>query len=327
MSACISPTIRGGSTCWNGARPRRTPPRSTSTGTMLPYRAPRRRAAADHRLVLRRGAGERRDRAALRRRAKAAFRPGISSTGCRSRRSATARSCARSCSEADAADEPAGKAILDLAARYHGPAPSRPQGGARLQGRAEGHPRRRRRSSTRGLAAYRAGDGRPAQIQALHHLLERQHYKLGHWRLAVAARSTIAASSTSTRSPACASRTPAPSRRSITLVKRLIADGQLQGLRLDHIDGLRDPAQYFQRLRRLIARRAGRRPRTPFYMVIEKILGEGETLPRFAGVARHHRLRMAQRHHPGAGRRQRASRRSTRSGGRSATARRISRRC
>ena len=36
------------------------------------------------------------------------------------------------------------------------------------------------------------------------------------------------------------------------LVKQLIAEGRLQGLRLDHIDGLRDPAQYFQRLRRLI---------------------------------------------------------------------------
>ena len=36
------------------------------------------------------------------------------------------------------------------------------------------------------------------------------------------------------------------------LVKRLIAEDKLQGLRLDHIDGLRDPAQYFQRLRRLI---------------------------------------------------------------------------
>ncbi|MDE2065551.1 MAG: malto-oligosyltrehalose synthase, partial [Bradyrhizobium sp.] len=35
----------------------------------------------------------------------------------------------------------------------------------------------------RGLAAYRAGPDRPVQTLALHHLLERQHYKLGHWRL------------------------------------------------------------------------------------------------------------------------------------------------
>ena len=45
---------------------------------------------------------------------------------------------------------------------------------------------------------------------------------------------------------------PARSTPSIRLVKRLIAEDKLQGLRLDHIDGLRDPAQYFQRLRRLV---------------------------------------------------------------------------
>ncbi|WP_022723788.1 malto-oligosyltrehalose synthase, partial [Rhodopseudomonas sp. B29] len=68
-----------------------------------------------------------------------------------------------------------------------------------------------------------------------------------------------------------------------TRVKKLIADGQLQGLRLDHIDGLRDPAQYFQRLRRL-ARDAQGAGAKPLYTVIEKILGEGEELHRFAGV-------------------------------------------
>ena len=36
----------------------------------------------------------------------------------------------------------------------------------------------------RGLAAYRAGPDRAAPTLALHHLLERQHYRLGHWRLA-----------------------------------------------------------------------------------------------------------------------------------------------
>jgi len=67
------------------------------------------------------------------------------------------------------------------------------------------------------------------------------------------------------------------------LVKKLIADGRLQGLRLDHIDGLRDPAQYFQRLRRLI-RDAQGEAGGPFYVVVEKILGEHEKLHAFAGV-------------------------------------------
>jgi malto-oligosyltrehalose synthase len=67
------------------------------------------------------------------------------------------------------------------------------------------------------------------------------------------------------------------------LVRRLIGEGKLQGLRLDHIDGLRDPVQYFQRLRRLVREAQGDRA-APFYVVIEKILGEQEKLPAFSGV-------------------------------------------
>jgi (1->4)-alpha-D-glucan 1-alpha-D-glucosylmutase len=67
------------------------------------------------------------------------------------------------------------------------------------------------------------------------------------------------------------------------LVGRLIAEGRLDGLRLDHIDGLRDPAQYCQRLRRLV-RAARSNKSAPFYLVIEKILGENEKLRPFAGV-------------------------------------------
>jgi len=63
----------------------------------------------------------------------------------------------------------------------------------------------------------------------------------------------------------------------------LITERKLQGLRLDHIDGLRDPAQYFVRLRRLIREAQGDEVR-PFYVLIEKILGEEEKLPAFAGV-------------------------------------------
>lgn len=61
------------------------------------------------------------------------------------------------------------------------------------------------------------------------------------------------------------------------LIGRLIADGRLHGLRLDHIDGLYDPAAYFRRLRNFVERE---RPETGerFPIVVEKILGEGESL-------------------------------------------------
>ena len=134
----------------------------------------------------------------------------------------------------------------------------------------------------RGLDAYRAGPDRPAQTLALHHLLERQHYRLGHWRLAssdINYRRFFDVNSLAGLRVEDAGTFEAIHR----LVKRLIAEGKLQGLRLDHIDGLRDPAQYFQRLRRLVREAQGDRAE-PFYMVIEKILGEDEKLPAFSGV-------------------------------------------
>src|SRR6185437_14281633 len=133
-----------------------------------------------------------------------------------------------------------------------------------------------------GLSAYRAGPDRAAPTLALHHLLERQHYRLGHWRLAssdINYRRFFDVNALAGLRVEDAGTFEAIHR----LVKTLIAKGQLQGLRLDHIDGLRDPAQYFQRLRRLI--RDARGPATgPFYMVVEKILCEHEKLPNFAGV-------------------------------------------
>ena len=91
----------------------------------------------------------------------------------------------------------------------------------------------------------------------MHSLLERQHYKLGHWRLAssdINYRRFFDINTLAGLRVEDASTFNAAHR----LVKRLIADGRLQGLRLDHIDGLRDPAQYFQRLRRLIRERKER---------------------------------------------------------------------
>src|SRR6202165_4662027 len=182
--------------------------------------------------------------------------------------------------EASAEDGPAGNRILDLASRYKGLRhPNRseaPAFKAELKGIAGAAD-----IITRGLDAYRAGPERPAQILALHHLLERQHYKLGHWRLAssdINYRRFFDVNTLAGLRVEDAGTFDAIHR----LVKKLIAEDKLQGLRLDHIDGLRDPAQYFQRLRRLIRDAQG--SAKPFYMVIEKILGEHEELHAFSGV-------------------------------------------
>ncbi len=61
-----------------------------------------------------------------------------------------------------------------------------------------------------------------------------------------------------------------------TLVRQLCHDGVFQGLRVDHIDGLCNPAQYLYRLRRLAGDKA--------YISIEKILGAREELPTTWGI-------------------------------------------
>jgi (1->4)-alpha-D-glucan 1-alpha-D-glucosylmutase len=183
--------------------------------------------------------------------------------------------------EAGAETSETGRSILELAARYKGLShPNRkeaPHFKAELKniaGSAE--------IIARGLAAYRAGPDRATQTLALHHLLERQHYKLGHWRLASSDINYRRFFDVNTLAGLLVedAGTFAAIHR---LVKKLIEEGKLQGLRLDHIDGLRDPAQYFSRLRRLI-RDARGGATGPFYMVIEKILGEHEKLHDFAGV-------------------------------------------
>ena len=58
------------------------------------------------------------------------------------------------------------------------------------------------------------------------------------------------------------------------LIFRMVEDGQVNGLRIDHIDGLFNPKEYCER----VQARAGR-PGEPAYVVVEKILAPHERLP------------------------------------------------
>lgn len=60
-------------------------------------------------------------------------------------------------------------------------------------------------------------------------------------------------------------------------ILRLIAEGKVNGLRIDHIDGLYDPREYLLRLQRQITGRENREP--GFYVLVEKILSGDETIP------------------------------------------------
>ncbi len=63
---------------------------------------------------------------------------------------------------------------------------------------------------------------------------------------------------------------PAVFRHAHARILPMIEDGTLDGIRLDHVDGLLDPKRYFQDLRAACGR--------PFYLVVEKILAAHEQL-------------------------------------------------
>ncbi|HYS88952.1 MAG TPA: alpha-amylase family glycosyl hydrolase, partial [Bradyrhizobium sp.] len=135
--------------------------------------------------------------------------------------------------EAGAEADTAGKRILDLASRAKGLRhPNRkeaPAFKAELKSIAGGAD-----LIARGLDAYRAGPDRPAQVLALHHLLERQHYKLGHWRLASSDINYRRFFDVNTLA-GLRVEDPGTFDAIHRLVKKLIAENGLQGLRLDHI--------------------------------------------------------------------------------------------
>jgi (1->4)-alpha-D-glucan 1-alpha-D-glucosylmutase len=63
--------------------------------------------------------------------------------------------------------------------------------------------------------------------------------------------------------------------RTHELVRELWESGAIDGVRVDHIDGMARPGEYLSRLRQLLAPREGQ----DALIYVEKILGEGERLP------------------------------------------------
>jgi (1->4)-alpha-D-glucan 1-alpha-D-glucosylmutase len=179
--------------------------------------------------------------------------------------------------QAGAAETPAGRALLAIAARA-APRPSRADAAAlksalaAVAGGAD--------IIAAGLRSYRPEAEGGAR--ALHRLLERQVYRLAHWRLAssqINYRRFFDINSLAGLSVEDEATFEALHAR----IGLLVRDGALAGLRLDHIDGLSDPAAYCQRLQKLIA---GLQPQgaPSFQVYVEKILGEGERLPAWAGI-------------------------------------------
>jgi len=154
------------------------------------------------------------------------------------------------------------------------------------------------------VARYNGGPGDPRSFDALDALLSAQSYRPAYWR--------VASEEINYRrffdiNELAAIRVEHEDVFADThrLVFDLLVEGHVQGLRVDHPDGLRDPGVYFERLQKTyLAQSVARRlaipldeaaagvedwwaaiarrddgPDPPLYVVAEKILSEGEQLP------------------------------------------------
>jgi (1->4)-alpha-D-glucan 1-alpha-D-glucosylmutase len=111
--------------------------------------------------------------------------------------------------------------------------------------------------------------GLPESWNALHHLIQDQHWRVAHFRVAA---DDINFRRFFDNNELAGLRMELPDvfDHAHELVLRLLAEGKLDGLRIDHIDGLLDPKCYLRQLRRAM----GEAP----YLVVEKILAYHESL-------------------------------------------------
>lgn len=135
----------------------------------------------------------------------------------------------------------------------------------------------------RALASFNGVPGQPASFDRLHELLELQAYRLASWKTAS---DEINYRRFFDINDLAGLRVEDPQVFDDIhhLLLDLVGRGLVTGLRLDHIDGLADPAAYLERLQagiRDARRRHGHDSGgdATFHVVVEKILSHGERLP------------------------------------------------
>lgn len=130
------------------------------------------------------------------------------------------------------------------------------------------------------IAAFNGTAGVPHSFDALEGLLAAQSYRLCYWRVAT---DEINYRRFFDINELAAIRVEVPEVFAAVheLVLRLVHDGRVNKLRIDHPDGLLDPQQYFTDLQQRARQSqpgAGRPTGDPLYVVAEKILAHDEAL-------------------------------------------------
>ncbi len=144
----------------------------------------------------------------------------------------------------------------------------------------------------RKLAAINSSAAAPGGEGTLHELLDNQAYRLAYWRVAseeINYRRFFNINSLA----GLRVEEPEVFDDVHRLVFDLIRKGEVEGLRIDHPDGLYDPLAYLERLQKMIDPALVPGPpgeqeikgQDPFYVVVEKILAPFENLPETWPVA------------------------------------------
>jgi (1->4)-alpha-D-glucan 1-alpha-D-glucosylmutase len=137
------------------------------------------------------------------------------------------------------------------------------------------------------IAHFNGVRGQPRSFDALHELLNEQSYRLAHWRVA-SEEINYRRFFDVNQLAALRMEDPEVFDEVHRFVFDLVKRGGPTGLRIDHVDGLFSPLDYLNRLQECatcaVASSADQ-PADQFYIVVEKILGADERLPREWPVA------------------------------------------
>jgi (1->4)-alpha-D-glucan 1-alpha-D-glucosylmutase len=134
----------------------------------------------------------------------------------------------------------------------------------------------------RAIEIFNGRKGDPRSFDRLDRLLSAQAYRLAHWRVA-AEEINYRRFFDINELAAIRMEDPTVFERVHAFVFELLHRGAIDGMRIDHVDGLYDPGDYLSRLE---SRAREIRPdlysgERPLYVVVEKVLGAGEALPRW----------------------------------------------
>ena len=124
------------------------------------------------------------------------------------------------------------------------------------------------------LDTFNGKPGNPESFNLLDNLLSEQFYRLAFWKVG-AEEINYRRFFTVNELISIKVEEVKVFNKTHALICKLVEEGKMTGLRIDHIDGLYDPTQYLERLREKVGN---------IYITVEKILELEEELPRFWSI-------------------------------------------